>query len=84
MLSLSDCLQIAKEAIPYTSVEGAIEYRDEYVFVIYRSADREGMFDPFYAVNKSTGIFREFSVITDGVTSDIMYLFKDSNLLTAK
>lgn len=76
MLSIKDATKIAKKSIPYGNIEGVIYYNGLYVFQIFTRDELEGDMDPFYSVDATSGEFRDFSVITDGNTVEILTAFE--------
>lgn len=44
-----------------SKTKAAISYDDEFMFIIHQPDDLEGMFDPFFKVNKKTGVCIDFS-----------------------
>ncbi len=77
MLSLSDATDVVKAHFPKAQIRAGVPYRNDYVFVVYPSNTRESFFDPYYAVDKNTGEFRDFSIFTDADPEEL------TNLLTA-
>lgn len=53
------------------------DYKEKYIFVIFTDDPDEGIFDPFYSVDKETGEFSDYSIFEDGNPNDIMKKFKD-------
>lgn len=81
MLNIDGAISVIKLHFPKATIPAAISYGDDYLFVVYRSYDRESLFDPFYAINRISGDLREFSMETDGDISEIMPLFRTANLI---
>lgn len=79
MLSVNDAMKIVKKNIPDGSIQAVIVYKDLYVFQVFTDDELEGQMDPFYSVNINTGEFRDFSILTDGDTSEIVRLFTEAN-----
>lgn len=75
MLSKSEAISIAKKAIPEGRVDTVVEYKDLYLLQIFEDRPGEEDMDPYYSVNRSSGEFRDFSIITDGDPSEIADLF---------
>lgn len=44
-----------------TEITAAIDHDTEYMFIAIRPDPLEGRFDPFFKVNKETGVFTDFS-----------------------
>ena len=72
---------MVKNNIPTGNIESMIIYNGLYVFKVFADDELEGQMDPFYSVNMKTGEFRDFSIITDGDTSEIVKLFNESKKL---
>ena len=81
MLSVKQAVNIVKNNIPTGNIESMIIYNGLYVFKVFVDDELEGQMDPFYSVNMKTGEFRDFSIITDGNTSEIVKLFNESKKL---
>jgi hypothetical protein len=75
MLNVKQAIDIIKKHIPNGRIISNIEYKNLYVFKVFTSDDLEGEFDPFYSVDKVTGKFSDFSIITDGNISELINLF---------
>lgn len=71
-------IDIAKKALPNGKIQKYIEYNGLFVFQIFTDDPGEEEYDPFYSVNKETGEFREFSIITDGNIKKIVDLFEEA------
>jgi hypothetical protein len=74
-LSLQDATKIVKKALPAGKIQKSVEYKGLYLFQVFTDDPFEEEMDPFYSVNKETGEFRDFSVITDGDITEIAALF---------
>lgn len=75
MLSANEATRVVKEYMPTGDIQKRIEYEGLYLFQIFTDRPGEEELDPFYSVNKETGEFRDFSIITDGNTEEILRLF---------
>ena len=75
MLDVLEAEKIVKQMLPYGRVIKHIEYRDLFIFMVFNNNQGEETMDPFFSINKTTGEFREFSIITDGDTGSIVKLF---------
>lgn len=75
MLTKEQATIVVKKALPDGNVQRVVEYRDLYLFQVFTSSPGEEDMDPFYSVNRETGEFREFSILTDGNITDITELF---------
>lgn len=67
--------RIVKSYLPEGMIQAVVEYRDLFIFQVFHVDPEEGDQDPFFSVNKNTGEFRDFSIITDGDTTEIVNLF---------
>jgi hypothetical protein len=81
MLSLSEATSIVRENLPDGEIKKYIEYRNLYIFQVLGSDPDEGLFDPFFSVNKDNGEFRDYSILTDGDPGEISELFKAAQRL---
>ncbi len=75
MLSLDKATEIVKKAFPKGKIESSIDYKNLYLFQVFNPFPGEEGMDPFFSVNKETGEFRDFSIITDGDITEITKLF---------
>lgn len=75
MLTKNAATKIAQNACPGGKIQRVVEYRDLYLFQIFSDSSAEGQMDPFYSVDKFTGEFRDFSILTDGDIEEITDLF---------
>lgn len=76
MLNKSDARRITLKNLPGYSVQKIIEYKNLFIVMAYGKDPLEGQFDPFFSVDKETGKFSDFSIITDCNTDEVMDLFK--------
>ena len=81
MLSVKQAVNTVKKNLPDGNIDSMIVYNGLYVFKVFNDDELEGQMDPFYSVNMETGEFRDFSIITDGNTSEIVKLFNESKKL---
>lgn len=80
MLDIQMAKSIAQKALPNRRIALYISYKNLYVFQMFDDSDPiEGQFDPFFSVDKTSGQFAEFSVLTDGDTAEIMSLFQQAS-----
>jgi hypothetical protein len=78
MLTEQEALQIVQKHFPQGNIQAYIQYRDVYLFQIFRADEYEEEDDPFYSVHMASGEFRDFSIITDGDTTEIVSLFAEA------
>lgn len=76
MLSVEQATMIVEKALPNGQIQAVVEYNDLYLFQVFTDRPFEEEFDPFYSVDKNTGAFSDFSIITDGNISEILPLFE--------
>lgn len=81
MLSFDQAVKVIKQNLPNGKIQNAVLYKDLFLFVVYNDLPGEEEMDPFFSVNKATGAFSDFSVITDGNTTEIFKLFETEALL---
>lgn len=80
MLDIQMATRIVQKEIPHRRIVAHISYKDLWVFQAFDDNDPlEGEFDPFYSVNKKTGEFNEYSVLTDGDPREVQQLFLQAN-----
>lgn len=80
MLDIQMATQIIQKELPHRRIVSHVSYKDLWVFQAFDDNDSlEGEFDPFYSVNKTTGEFNEFSILTDGDTAELQRLFQQAN-----
>lgn len=85
MLNLEQAVKVIRKVLPKGKIQKAISYRGLYIFQVFRDEIGEEELDPFYSVNKKTGEFNEFSIITDGDITEIVDLFtKTKNVFNEK
>ena len=75
MIDFVEAERIIKQEFPEATIPSFISYGNVFVFIVFFSDPDEGIFDPFYSVDKTTGEVSEFSVLTDGDFDDIQNLF---------
>ena len=78
-VSLQNAIDIVKKNIPNGKIDASIRYRDLYLFKVFIDNGFEKEMDPFYSVNINTGEFRDFSILTDGNTGEIINLFNSKS-----
>lgn len=77
-IDINRATKIVNETFPEGRIQAVVEYKDLYLFQVFGDDLLEGELDPFYSINKKTGEFKEFSIITDGKTTEIVSLFEEA------
>lgn len=75
MLSLMEAEKVVSKNFPTGKIQKVVEYKELFVFLIFSDEFLEGEMDPYYSVNRETGKFEEFSLITDGDMNELTSLF---------
>ena len=75
MLSVDEATAIVKKNLPDSQIQATVVYRDLYLVQAFRTTPGEEIMDPFYSVHRTTGEFKEFSILTDGNIAEISELF---------
>ena len=78
MLSPTQAAEIIKKNIPIGTIQSYIDYGGLYIFQVFTTRPGEEIMDPFYSVDRNTGEFSEFSILTDGNTGQIARLFDEA------
>lgn len=78
MLDANAARKVVLAAIPDGRINAFVSYGDLFVFQVFTDDEMEGQFDPFFSVNKNTGEFRDFSILTDGDPAEISRLFMEA------
>lgn len=78
MISLDEATKIIKVELPFGKIQAVVVYENLYIFQVFGEDPDEGIMDPFFSVNKETGEFKEFSILTDGKITEINQLFVDA------
>ncbi len=78
MLSSKAATKVIRDNLPNGKIQAHIVYEDLYIFQVFTDNPGEEEFDPFYSVHRTTGEFRDFSIITDGDTTEIFSLFREA------
>lgn len=78
MLNIQDATKIVSENYPGGKIQNYVSYKNLYLFQIFNDNPFEEEMDPFFSVNRETGDFKEFSILTDGDTSEIVSLFEEA------
>jgi hypothetical protein len=78
MLNVIDATRIVQRNHPEGIIKKVVSYKDLYLFMVFNNRPFEEQMDPFFSVNKETGVFNEFSVLTDGDTSEVLSLFQNA------
>ena len=80
MLNVEQAKRIAEESIPSSwKITKVVNYREVYLFSIEHNTPHEEGLDQLFSVNKLSGEFRDFSILTDGDISEIVQLFANSS-----
>ena len=77
MIKISDAIKIAQDNVPNGAIQKIGSYKNLYILQIFRDTPEEEFVDPFYSVDKTSGKFSEFSVLTDGDVSEVFASLKD-------
>lgn len=83
MLSLQEATEVIHENHPDGKIQKCVEYKNLYLFIVFNNRPGEEEMDPFFSVNKETGEFLEFSVLTDGNTEEVLSLFESKGEKTS-
>lgn len=75
MLNVSLAEKALLNTVPFIKVQDHIVYRDAYLFRVTFESEAEKDYDPFFSVDMTTGVVKDFSVITDGDISEITKMF---------
>ena len=76
MLTKNEAEETIKSRFPECTIKAGVEFKNRYLFVVYRDDTVESLFDPFYYVDKTTGEFRDFSIIDDPDSKTIFTLLQ--------
>lgn len=79
MLSTQEATNIITQNLPNGRIQGVVSYKNLYLFQVFTDRPFEEEMDPFYSVDKDTGEFSDFSIITDGDIDVITSLFENLN-----
>lgn len=79
MPNLTEATTIIKQNLPTGKIEAVVEYRNLYLFRVFVPLPGEEGMDPFYSVDKSSGTFRDFSLLTDGDIEEVTNLFIEAD-----
>lgn len=75
MLNLDEAKRIVSQNMPEGRIQKYIVYKDLFVFQIFTDDLLEGIYDPFYSVNRKTSEFQGFPLMQPGVFTEVMNLF---------
>ncbi len=78
MPDIHEATRIAQTAFPDGRIEATIEYKNLFVFQMFVPEPLETLWDPWYSVDKSTGEFRDFSILEDGNVEEILTLVRQA------
>jgi hypothetical protein len=77
MLSVLDATTVVRQNHPYGDIKKVVTYKNLYLFMVFNNRPGEEEMDPYYSVNKDTGVFNEFSIFTDGDMDEVLSLFEN-------
>lgn len=75
MLNITEAIKVVEKNLPGQVISKYVEYKDLFIFQIFIAQPLEEGLDPFFSVNRMTGEFRDFSILTDGDPMEIDRLF---------
>lgn len=75
MLDISEATAIIKNAMPNGTIQEIVPHADLYIAQVFTDDQLEGQWDPFYSVNRKTGEFLEFPLLTTPDKAEIISLF---------
>ena len=78
MLTPDEAISLLKNVFKGSTIGLYVEYGDLYIVQVFRNLPGEGDYDPFYSVNKTTGMIMDYSIITDGDTQELNRLFLEA------
>jgi hypothetical protein len=76
MLDVKEATKVVNDSLPGWKIDAIVDYNNLYLFRVFSDRPFEEEMDPFFSVDKETGEFSDFSIITDGNTSEILSLFQ--------
>lgn len=65
MYDLKHAIAQIKINMPYGNVKAYAELNTKFVFLVMDDDPLEGDFDPYYSIDKNTGVMHGFSMFTD-------------------
>jgi hypothetical protein len=77
MLSVLEATHIVRKNHPGGDIQDVVTYKNLYLFMVFNKRPGEEQMDPFFSVDKDTGEFKEFSVLTDSDVGEVTSLFAD-------
>ncbi len=79
MVDLNEAINIVRKNLPFDwSIHSYIQYNNLFVFKVFNTRPGEEELDPFYSVDIRTGVFDEFSVLTDGDPVKVISAFTNA------
>jgi hypothetical protein len=78
MLDEKAARDVIMKNLPDGEIQYVVSYQNLFIFQVFSGDPEEREFDPFFTVNKDTGEFRDFSLITDG-NPEIFRLLEQAN-----
>ena len=80
LINIEKAKKIFNKNLPNYKIDSYIEYNDLFIFKAYNTNDKmEEFMDPFFSINRNTGLFSDFSVLTDGNMGVIFSLFEKNS-----
>jgi hypothetical protein len=76
MLSVKEAIEVVHKNHPLGEIQSWVTYKNLYLFQVFNKRPGEEEMDPFFSVDKETGEFKEFSILTDGNTAEVVSLFE--------
>jgi hypothetical protein len=81
MLSSEEAISKLKLIAPDRNPEKIITYNNLYLIFAPSSDPDEGMWDPYFSVDMTTGETRDYSIYQDGKAREIVSMFKSAALI---
>ena len=81
MLKLEQAIGIVRKNLPKARVTKAVDFGDSYLIQAFWGEGPEAEMDPYFSVNKTTGEFRDFSILASNDRIAIVRAFTERNLL---
>ena len=78
MLDEKAARDVVTTNLPDGEIQYVVSYKNLFIFQVFSGDPEEREFDPFFTVDKTTGEFSDFSLITDG-NPEIFKLLEEAN-----